>query len=162
MTDEIRVGMADMKIGKGGDKLVTFGLGSCVAILLYDETNKVGGLAHIMLPDSKQNKGRSLNPAKFADTAVNGLIEKLIENGARRKNLKAKIAGGAEMFNLSKSDFKATIGSRNIQAVKRNLRQRSINITGQDVGGNQGRTVELFTDTSKVTVRTIGNYPHEI
>lgn len=162
MADEIKVGMADMKVGKENDKLITYGLGSCVGLMLYDEVNRVGGLAHIMLPNSNQRTNSVANRAKFADTAVIELIEKLIDQGASKNRLRAKIAGGAEMFSFSKSDSKASIGNRNVEAVKKFLKNEGIGIVGEDTGKDYGRTVELETATGKVKIKTIGSGVLEI
>jgi len=156
MADEIKVGMAEMRVGVWDDRLITYGLGSCVGLVIYDEGSRVGGLAHIMLPDSTQSTSTASNPAKFADTAVKKLIEELVGSGASKDRLKAKITGGAEMFSFSKTDQKASIGSRNVEAVKRLLEFEEIEIVGEDTGSNHGRTVELFVATGKVTIRTIG------
>ena len=89
----IKVGMADLSTAKEPDILTTLGLGSCVGIALYDPSTKVGGLAHIMLPDSKQIKNNE-NKAKFADTAIEVLVQAMIKKGARKNRIVAKIAGG--------------------------------------------------------------------
>jgi len=99
----IKVKIADLAVKKNEGVIVTVGLGSCVGIALYDSVNKVGGLAHILLADSKlQNKNESFNKAKFADTAIPLLIGKMESLGAERKNLRAKIAGGSQLFNFQK------------------------------------------------------------
>ena len=94
---QIKVGIADMNTAVSPDIIMTIGLGSCVGITLYDGVNRIGGLSHIMLPDSTQFSSVN-NAMKFADLAIPMLIEKLEKLGARKRNLKAKIAGGASMF----------------------------------------------------------------
>ena len=162
MTDEIKVGMADMKVGRGDDKLITYGLGSCVGLVIYDEDSRIAGLAHIMLPERTSNPSTGSKVAKFADRAVRELIARLIEGGAFRARLKAKIVGGAEMFSFANTDLKASIGSRNIEAVKKHLKNEGIRVVGEDTGSNYGRTLELEAGTGKVTVRTIGSGVIEI
>ena len=157
----IKVGMADLSIAKEPDILTTLGLGSCVGIALYDPTTKVGGLAHIMLPDSKQIKNNE-NKAKFADTAIEVLVQAMIKEGARKNRLVAKIAGGAHMFEFKNMDDMMRIGTRNITAVVQILSDIHIPIIAQDVGENYGRTIELHTLTGVLRVKTIGHGIREI
>ncbi len=157
----IKVGMADLNSVKAPDILTTLGLGSCVGIALYDPAVKVGGLAHIMLPDSTQIKNNS-NLAKFADTAIIKLIEDMIKIGARSNRLVAKIAGGAHMFEFKNMDDMMRIGTRNIAAVTQILQSLSIPILANDTGSNYGRTIELHTTTGMLLVRTIGHGIKEI
>ena len=157
----IKVGMADLNSVKAPDILTTLGLGSCVGIALYDPTVKVGGLAHIMLPDSTQIKNNS-NLAKFADTAIIKLIEDMIKIGAKNNRLVAKIAGGAHMFEFKNMDDMMRIGTRNIAAVTQILQNLTIPILANDTGSNYGRTIELHTTTGMLLVRTIGHGIKEI
>ncbi len=157
----IKVGMADLNIGRAPDILTTLGLGSCVGIALYDSTTKIGGLAHIMLPDSTQIKNNS-NVAKFADTAIEALINKLLAEGVRKSRLVAKIAGGAHMFEFKNMDDTMRIGTRNVNAVVKILVKNNIPIISQDTGSNYGRTVELYTSTGIFRVKTIGHGIKEI
>ncbi|MEG1292449.1 MAG: chemotaxis protein CheD, partial [Lachnospiraceae bacterium] len=96
----IKVGMADLNICKVPDSITTLGLGSCIGIALYDPITKIGGLAHIMLPDSTQMRNNS-NKAKFADTGIEELVKRMTAAGAMKSRLVAKIAGGAKMFEVS-------------------------------------------------------------
>ena len=157
----IKVGMADLNVVKAPDILTTLGLGSCVGIALYDPSVKVGGLAHIMLPDSKQIKNNS-NVAKFADTAIVKLIEDMARIGAKSSRLVAKIAGGAHMFEFKNMDDMMRIGTRNISAVTQILQEMTIPIVANDTGSNYGRTIELHTTTGLLLVRTIGHGTKEI
>ncbi len=162
MTDTtIKVGMADLKVAKAPHKLTTLGLGSCVGITLYDAQAKVGGMAHIMLPDSTQIKNNT-NAAKFADTGIQLLIEELLQIGAKKQRLVAKIAGGAQMFIFQHTESSMRIGSRNIEAVKEQLALQQIPLLANDTGDNYGRTIELHTDTGRLVVKTIGHGIKEI
>ncbi len=152
----IKVGMADLNVGKDPDILTTLGLGSCVGIALYDPVAKIGGLAHIMLPDSTQIKNNS-NVAKFADTAIEALVGELINAGVRKNRLVAKIAGGAHMFEFKNMDDMMRIGTRNVSAVVQILENENIPIISQDTGDSYGRTVELHTATGMFRVKTIGH-----
>jgi len=157
----IKVGMADLSIAQEPDVLTTLGLGSCVGIALYDSSIKLGGLAHIMLPDSTQIKNNS-NKAKFADTAIELLLEQMVSKGARKNRIVAKIAGGAHMFDFKNMDDLMRIGTRNVTAVSQILKDISIPIIAQDTGDNYGRTIELHTLTGTLRVRTIGHGIREI
>ncbi|MFL0197075.1 chemotaxis protein CheD [Clostridium sp. WILCCON 0269] len=152
---EIKVGIADMNTASSPHRLITIGLGSCVGIALYDKVNGIGGLAHIMLPDSTQFSNLK-NPVKFADLAVPLLIKDLEKLGSNRRNLKAKIAGGASMFNFSDKNMIMDIGNRNSTAVKKILKECSISILSQELGGNKGRTMIFDTCNGLVKIRTVG------
>ncbi|NMM61257.1 chemotaxis protein CheD [Clostridium sp. P21] len=152
---EIKVGIADLNTAFSPDRIITVGLGSCIGIAIYDATKSLGGLAHIMLPDSTQFNNVT-NPLKFADLAVPILIEKLEKLGASRRNLKAKIAGGASMFNFSDKSMIMDIGNRNGIAVKNALKEYSIPLIGEDIGGNKGRTMILDNSDGAVTIKTVG------
>ncbi|MEY7998827.1 chemotaxis protein CheD [Clostridium sp. Mt-5] len=152
---EIKVGIADMNTASSPDKIITIGLGSCVGIALYDSRINIGGLAHIMLPDSTQFSSAK-NPLKFADLAVPLLIEKLEKLGVNRRNLRAKIAGGASMFNFSDKSMIMDIGNRNGIAVKNILKKYSISILAEDLGGNKGRTMIFDTSDGVVKIKTVG------
>ena len=94
MGEMIKVGMADMKYCKAPDSITTLGLGSCVGVVIYDSITKIAGLVHVMLPDSTKIKNNE-NLAKFADTGVDEMVRQIINAGASKSRLKAKIAGGA-------------------------------------------------------------------
>ena len=100
MSRMIKVGMADLNICKSPDAITTLGLGSCIGIALYDPVTKIGGLAHIMLPDSTQIRNNS-NIAKFADTGITELVHRMTRAGANKGRMVAKIAGGAKMFEVT-------------------------------------------------------------
>lgn len=152
----IQVGMADLKIAKNPDKLMTAGLGSCIGICVRDPAAQVGVLAHIMLPVSNQSKNTQ-NRAKFADTAMEMLMEELNKNGASASRLVAKIAGGAQMFKFSGESDIMKIGQRNAEAVVENLQKYRIKLLAQDTGGNYGRTITFDVENGDLLVRTIGH-----
>jgi len=148
--------MADLKIAFSPQILTTLGLGSCVGVVLYDPFIKLGGMAHIMLPSSKQIKNNS-NKAKFADTAIDMLVEKMLDAGAVKTRLISKIAGGAQMFSFKGNNEIMKIGERNVRAVKEHLARHSIKLVAEDVEGKYGRTIEFFTETGVLKIRTIGH-----
>lgn len=151
----IKVGMAEMNICKFPDGITTLGLGSCVGVVLFDPYKKLAGLVHIMLPDSTKIKNHQ-NKAKFADTGIETLVEKMIENGANKKNLVAKIAGGAQMFHFATQSAMRRIGDANVEAVKKQLAIMEIPLLAEDTGNSYGRTIEFYTNTGELLIRSVG------
>lgn len=156
MSKLIVVGMADLNIANDPDRLITYGLGSCVGIVLYDAAKRVGGMAHIMLPSSLSATDRT-NKAKFADTGIMALLEKLTAAGVARASLIAKVAGGAHMFSNSSSSDVIKVGARNASAATDILKRLGIPLRAQDTGGTYGRTIELITSTGQLYIKTIGH-----
>ncbi|MBZ9688114.1 chemotaxis protein CheD [Clostridium estertheticum] len=159
--NEIKVGIADLNVAFSPNKLITVGLGSCVGIAIYDKDIGIGGLAHIMLPDSSQFN-KVTNEIKFADLAIPILVEIMIKKGATLKNMRAKIAGGASMFNFPDKTIVMDIGNRNGIAVKSALKSLSIPILSEDIGGNKGRTLIFDTTSGSLFIRTVGMGTTEI
>ncbi|MDO4188793.1 MAG: chemotaxis protein CheD [Lachnospiraceae bacterium] len=158
MGQMIKVGMADLKICKAPDAVTTLGLGSCVGIAIRDPQTKIGGLAHIMLPDSTQMRAQAVNIPKFADTGAKELVNQLVKAGAGRTRLVAKIAGGAQMFafqGTGNNDMMA-VGERNAKAVRQVLAELKIPILAEDCGLNYGRTVEFFPETGDYVIKAVG------
>ncbi len=147
--------MADLKTGKAPDILTTLGLGSCIGIALWDPTTKIGGLAHVMLPDSTKIRNNS-NIAKFADTGITELVRQMEAMGVPRKRLVAKIAGGARMFEVSGSTSVGNIGEKNALASKQKLQELGIPILAEDTGLNYGRTVELNCENGDYVIKAVG------
>ena len=150
MKNEYRVKMAEYKISKSPDVLKTVGLGSCVGVAIYDKYSKIGGLIHIMLPE---NKGSS-RLAKYADTGIPYMVKEMVEYGGMRSNFVAKIAGGAQMFKTASETSSMKIGQRNIRAVKEVLLSENIDIIGEDVGKNYGRSISFFTEDGCLLVKS--------
>ncbi|MCI5492510.1 MAG: chemotaxis protein CheD [Lachnospiraceae bacterium] len=155
MGEVVKVGMADLNICKSPDVITTLGLGSCIGIAVYDSVTKVGGLAHIMLPDSTKIKNNT-NIAKFADTGIEELIRRVVAAGASKSRLVAKIAGGAKMFEVSGLSDVGNIGARNAEASKAKLKELGIPLLAEDTGLNYGRTVELHCDTGEFYIKSVG------
>ncbi len=164
MTDEIiNVGVSEYYVTNNSGVLASYGLGSCVGIALYDEAKKIGGLAHVMLPDSKAIS-RKGSPGRFADTAIKSMVEEMVKLGARKNRIVAKVVGGAQMFtipgatnpkNVPGPFASLNIGERNVEATKKVLRELKIKLVAEDTGGNHGRTVYFDTSNGKVTVTSI-------
>ena len=157
MGEIIKVGMADLKVCVSPDAVTTLGLGSCVGIAIRDPVTKIGGLAHIMLPDSTQIRNNS-NIPKFADTGIAELVRQMVARGAKQSRMVAKIAGGANMFNFQGGGANAVgkVGERNVEAVKAKLRQLNIPIQAADTGLNYGRTVIFYPETGAYHIRAVG------
>lgn len=157
------VGISDMKIAKPPDTLITYALGSCVGTCLYDAQAKVAGLSHIMLPEAKVAPNDS-TIAKFADTALPQLVKLMEQKGASRARMKAKIAGGAQMFEVGGGSNPAMwqIGERNVKAVKAMLQKLGIPLVAHDVLLNYGRTVSFDPTTGVVVVKAINKPTREL
>lgn len=155
MGEMIKVGMADMNVCKAPDAITTLGLGSCIGIVLYDGRTKICGMVHIMLPDSTIIKNNE-NPAKFADTGIRDMIAKLGTMGIMRTALKAKIAGGAQMFAFNTNNDMLKVGLRNAEAVRKVLAGYGIPIISEDCGDTYGRTIEFFPETQELHIKAIG------
>lgn len=155
MANIIKVGMADLNTCVSPDGITTLGLGSCVGIAIRDPLTKIGGLAHVMLPDSTEIKNNS-NIYKFADTGIEELVRLLVEKGASRVRLVAKIAGGAQMFAFQNKSDLVRVGERNVQASKKKLAELKIPILAEDTGENFGRTVIFYPETGDYVIRTAG------
>ncbi len=156
MAEMIKVGMADLKLCISPNSITTLGLGSCVGVAIRDTGNKVGGLAHVMLPDSNEIRNNA-NIAKFADTGVEELVRQMEKAGARRSMMVAKIAGGAQMFAFQNSSSPLVrVGDRNVAAVKKKLQELKIPCKAQDTGLNYGRTVEFYPETGDFIIKAVG------
>lgn len=158
---EIKVGMADLKVCVSPDSVTTLGLGSCVGIALRDPITKIGGLAHIMLPDSTTIRNNS-NVPKFADTGIEELVRQMTLRGANRNRLVAKIAGGAQMFGFGSASETVRVGERNVEATKKKLAQMKIPILAEDTGKNFGRTVIFYPETGDFVIRAVGKQEYKI
>jgi chemotaxis protein CheD len=151
----IKVGIADLKVAKENQSIRTSGLGSCVGVVLYDEVISLAGMVHVMLPSSSLAKDNNFKLGKFADTGINELVRLMILEGGRISRFKAKIAGGAQMFQFTSGSDLMRIGPRNVEAVKQGLSSLGIPLIAEDTGGNNGRTIEFHLDTSLLNVRTV-------
>lgn len=152
------VGIAQMVILKAPERICCMGLGSCVAIFLYDDLTKIGGVVHVLLP--KAPRGASI-VNKYANTAVVRLLEEMLAKGARREHLRAKLVGGAQMFpnlNIKVAD----IGRQNIDEAKKTLKWLGIYIAAEDTLGNHGRSATFDLETGRVSISTAFSSNHFI
>jgi chemotaxis protein CheD len=151
MSKQIVVNIADMKISTNPDELlITYSLGSCVALAVYDPYKQIGGLIHIMLPESHiERNSTNINPFKFVDLGVPALYKELFKLGSKRTHLVTKVIGGSNVMDKNKY---FNIGERNYTAVRKILWRNNMIIHKEDVGGTKSRTVRIYTDTGKVLV----------
>ncbi|MCI6811547.1 MAG: chemotaxis protein CheD [Lachnospiraceae bacterium] len=152
---DIKVGMADLNVCSGTDTITTLGLGSCVGVVLWDAQAKVCGMLHAMLPDSTSIRNNS-NVAKFVDSGIDELLKRVLAKGARRQNLVAKIAGGAQMFSVSNKSDLIAVGKRNAEASVKKLNALRIPIRAQDTGGSCGRTVTFYPENGQYHIKCVG------
>ncbi|MCX7614202.1 MAG: chemotaxis protein CheD [Clostridiales bacterium] len=145
------VGISDQQIVSPTDTLITYALGSCVGICLYDYAQKIAGLSHIMLPEANSGLNKK-ETYKFANTAIEELVNTMERHSCKRYRLTAKIAGGANMFATSGK----SIGERNVEMVKQELQRLRIRILAEDTGANYGRTVEFDPEDGSMVVKSVG------
>ncbi len=148
-----KIGIGEYKVTYAPNSLITIALGSCVGIALYDRTTGVGGLAHIMLPDSALIRGDKKIIGKYADLAIPEMVKDMKKLGASN-HIRAKIAGGASMFKRTSNSPTMQIGQRNIEAVRKELELLNIPLLAEHVGSNVGRTMKFDLELSSVSVRT--------
>lgn len=153
---EIIVKVADWAAERGDSVLVTMGLGSCVAIMLHDPEARAGAMAHILLP-SRSLARDVTNHAKFPETAVPLLVERLRAMGAEPRRLVAKLAGGASMFSQLMTPGTIQMGERNVVASRNALRAAGIPIVREAVGGERGRTIRFRVGDGRVEIRSVGS-----
>lgn len=153
MSDELNVGIADMKIAYSPRGLISYALGSCVGICIIDKVKKVAGMVHIMLP-LNNNSGDKKNPFKYADTGIEEMVKQMESVGCMRGRMVAKIAGGARMFEIKGNSSIGNIGERNVVATKEILKKLNIKLISQDVGENYGRTIVFDSETGNLTIKS--------
>lgn len=153
---EIVVRVADLRVGRRDDVLVTVGLGSCIAIVLHDPEAAVGGLAHVLLPSPGLSR-RNDNPAKFPQTAVPRLLELMAAEGANPRRITGRLAGGASMFAGLAPPGTIQMGERNVVASRHSLHQHGIPLVAEAVGGGYGRTVRLCVADGSLEIRSVAH-----
>jgi len=145
--------------------IVAYGLGSCVGVVVYDEAARAGGMAHVLLPARtwvNEPAGLSGGPARYADTGIRELLDRVTGLGASKRRLVAKIAGGARMFQVPDDMNMLDIGMRNAEAVRVALAETGVPIVAQDVGGTVGRTMRYLVGPGRVYVREPGMAEKEL
>ncbi len=156
MSEQVTVGISDAAITRGEGVLVTFALGSCVGICLYNAATKLAALGHIMLPES-QDKSTETQINKYADTCIPAMVKKMQAFGCNPANLTAKIAGGAKMFSFAGDNNFGNIGNRNVKAVKEALQKCGVRLIAEDTGADYGRTVYFYAADGHVEVKSFSH-----
>ena len=154
MSDKLVVGIADMKMAQYEGMLVTYALGSCIGICLYDPGLRLAALVHGMLPLNMETGRRS--PMKYADTGIRETLRQMEARGARRSRMVAKIAGGARMFEVAGGGSLGNIGQRNIESVHMTLKREGIKLLREDVGGTVARTLLFDAESGEACIRSYG------
>jgi len=154
MGTDVVVRVAQAEVGTPGRTLVTYGLGSCIAVILHDAQQQVGGMAHILLPSPSLAKAGA-NPYKFPQTAIPLLLEAMAEAGANTKSVTARLVGGASMFDNLVPGGAIQMGERNLIATRKALAERGIPVVAEAVGGSVGRTVRFEIASGKVVVSSV-------
>lgn len=155
MANSLAVGLGEIQVSKSmGDVLVAFGLGSCLGIGMYDPVLRLGGLLHAVLPTN--NKKSDDSPAKYVDTGISLLMEKMNSMGALKSRIIIKMAGGANILTApAMSSF--DIGARNITAAREMFSRLNVKLNSEDVGGQTGRTIRLYIADGRMTIRVMGS-----
>ncbi len=158
---DLIVGISDIKISNNpNETIVTYALGSCIGIVVYDPVAKVGGMLHYMLPDSTLDAKKARdNPAMFADTGIPSLFKACYSLGAEKKRMIVKVAGGASI--LDDTNF-FRIGQKNIMAMRKIFWKNNVMINAEDTGANHNRTVRLEMASGKTYVKTSGGEMKEL
>ena len=142
------------------DVLVAYGLGSCVGVSAFDPCHNIAGMVHVLLPSS-ENATPGREPARFADLGIDLLLDQLGDAGASRAKLRIKVAGGASVLGPGTGE-KFKIGARNAEAVKARFRHHGLQVLSEELGGNSGRTLEMYVATGKTYFRTAASPATEL
>lgn len=157
------VRMGEMAVSRAPHEVLTIvGLGSCVALILIEPEKRAAAMAHIVLPESRMTGGREAPPAKFADTAVPELVGAMRKLGAKAEHLYAVLIGGATMFGMRPGSKLAGVGDRNAEATIEMLERAGVRIAARDLGGENGRSVQVFVGDGRVVVKSGLEAPVEI
>lgn len=151
----------EMRVAAAPGRLAIHGLGSCVAVFVYDPRARIGGMAHILLPAPPEGKADPPpeRAGRYATTAVAAMVEESIRRGARREALLAKVTGGSRMFAYDAGSARATVGDKNIEAALAALEALGVRIVARDVGGTDGRTVVADLEDGRLIIRTVRGAP---
>jgi chemotaxis protein CheD len=159
--ESIVVGLGELKVTHSTSVVFScLGIGSCIAVCVYDNLYRVGGMAHVVLPHCDGTPGNNIG--KYADTSVPLLIDEVVKHGGNRSRLTIKIAGGAQMSLAPglKNTFKT--GERNLDEVKAAINRQGLTLAAAEVGGNKGRTVRMFINTGRITVKATGGEERDL
>lgn len=152
--EAVTIGQA--KVAGADTVLYALGLGSCVAIMLYDSALRLGGMAHALLPEPANGRG-AVPPARYATSAVAALVTAMEAAGASRRSMRARLAGGASMFDAAVGRESRQLGMRNVQAARASLARAGIPVDREDVGGGHGRSVYLHIGEGRIVVSSLAH-----
>ncbi len=151
----VMVNMGQLSVSRNPEAvLAALGLGSCVAVCVYDSVARLGGLIHVVLPSSAIGRSQD-GPAKFADLAVPRLVAAMEKQGGARSRLRTSILGGANVLSAVNYSRGSHIGARNVEAVRQALAGVQLTPLAEDVGGKASRTVRLHVSDGNIVVKTI-------
>jgi chemotaxis protein CheD len=152
---EITIGIADLQLSNDPDALlVTYALGSCIAVTAWDPVRKIAGMIHYMLPQSSSAPEKAIQkPAMFADTGVPLLFERMYAQGCNKQGLIIKVAGGGKLY---EDNGTFEIGKRNYTILRKMFWKVGVTVTAEDVGGAKSRTLRLFVGTGRLIVSSMG------
>ena len=155
------VGVADMAISSAPDEvLITYSLGSCIAVVIFDPVAKVGGMLHYMLPESSLDPDKAKNnPSMFADTGISLLFRQSYQFGARKENIIVKAVGGAQILD---ENGVFNIGKRNYVAMRKIFWRNNVVVAAEHVGGMVNRTVRLDMESGRVLLKVAGESEFEL
>jgi chemotaxis protein CheD len=151
---KLRVGISEFRVARAPTVLTTYGLGSCLGVILDDRPKCLGGMAHTLLPTPRPGV-QEVRLAKFVDAAIRLMVDELVSQGASRGGLTARLVGGANMFEPLYAPSEDSIGARNVRMARATLLALEIPLLAEDVGGSHGRTVEFDLTTGQVLVRSV-------
>jgi len=155
-------GMGEIRVSPNPDETLScLGLGSCVALCIHDPVTRVGGMAHIVLPESNRPVDDS-TCGRFADTAVPWMVEEMCALGAIRTRMVVKLVGGAQMIQAEGFEPAIQMGARNVDRVRVALRQQGLRVSAEDVGGHQGRSVWMQVGSGVVTTKCAYGTPRQL
>lgn len=146
------MGIGDSKVAQGENTIVTYALGSCVGVCIYDEGNGVGGMLHAMLPSFAHASSSEALPLKYVDSGMESLYRTLCHMGADKNRMKAKLVGGAKMFDFTTAESDMDIGTANVLQAKESLRKLGISLVREVTGGEVGRTIRFVPASGNVTI----------
>ncbi len=149
------IGLSEYGLAAAPGVLLTYGLGSCIGIALYDPELRRGSLAHTLLPTAHDVAAIAVKTAKFTDLAIDIMVEELVKSGCAKGRLVAKLAGGASMFDTEYRSFRGNIGQRNVDSARKSLAGHGIPLLAEDTGGDYGRTVEFHASSGLMIIKSI-------
>ncbi len=151
----LTVDISDMKLSaEPDDVIVTYALGSCIAVMVYDPVRVAAGMIHYMLPLSETSPEKAkTKPAMFADTGIPLLFQSMYKLGCRKQDLVVKVAGGGALYD-DKGVF--SIGKRNYTVLRKMFWKSSVIIAAEDVGGSKSRTARIYVGSGRCTVSSQG------